>query len=91
MRDTLPRKPWKREAVIVNLDKLSGSGTHWVCFRKNGDYVDYFDSYGDLGPPVEIQRYLCGSYLAFNRTSYQDERTDSEYCGHLCLAFLLPK
>lgn len=90
MLNTLPpRGPWKREASIVNLDKSSGLGTHWVCFRKNENTVDYFDSYGDLRPPIEIQKYLKGTYIAHNRTGYQTVHTNSEICGHLCLAFLL--
>ena len=91
MRDALPKRPWNREAVIVNLDSSSGGGTHWVCFRKNGKRVDYFDSYGDLKPPLEIQRYLAGNYLAYNRAGLQSVNTDSQICGHLCLAFLLMK
>lgn len=91
MRDALPKRPWKREAVVVNLDSSSGKGTHWVCFRKNDNHVDYFDSYGDLRPPLEIQRYLAGTYLAYNRAGLQSVNTDSQICGHLCLAFLLKK
>lgn len=90
MLNTLPKGgPLAREATIVNLDKDSGTGTHWVCFRKENNNVDYFDSYGDLRPPVEIQRYLSGTYISYNRTGYQKVHDNSEICGHLCLAFLL--
>lgn len=89
MRDALPRRgPWKREASVVNLDDSGGPGTHWVCFRKNGNKVEYFDSYGDLRPPKEVQRYLKGSRVSYNRTGYQTVHSRSEICGHLCLAFL---
>lgn len=90
MRDKLPKHgPWKREATIVNLDNTSGEGTHWVCFRKYGDnHVEYFDSYGDLRPPLEIERYLQGSTIYYNDVGYQSINKDSEICGHLCLAFL---
>lgn len=92
MRDNLPRRPWKFESSIVNLDNSSGTGTHWICFRKRGNLVDYFDSYGDLKPPVELQQYLAGNFISYNRTAYQSvNNTDSEICGHLCLAFLLMK
>lgn len=89
MRDNLPRRPWKKEAAVVNLDNSSGRGTHWVCYRKNGDYVSYFDSYGDLQPPLELQQYLSGSHISYNRTGYQSVHSSSEICGHLCLAFLM--
>lgn len=90
MRDTLPKHgPWKQEASIINLDDSDGPGTHWVCFRKNGQYVDYFDSYGNLQPPLEVQCYLAGNFLSFNSASFQSVHSNSEICGHLCLAFLL--
>lgn len=91
MRDALPRRPWKRESVVVNLDNSTGAGTHWVCFRKVNKHVDYFDSYGDLQPPLEIQKYLVGNYVSYNRGGYQSLHADSEICGHLCLAFLMMK
>lgn len=92
MRDALPiGGPWKREAIILNLDDSRGAGTHWVCFRKEGNKVIYFDSYGDLRPPIELEKYLAGSLLSYNKTNYQSVHTESEICGHLCLAFLLNK
>jgi len=89
MRDSLPAKPWKNEACIVNLDDHDGPGTHWVCFRKVSDDVTYFDSYGNLQPPLEIQDYMQGYYISYNITAYQSIKVDSVMCGHLCLAFLL--
>lgn len=88
MRDNLPKRPWRQESAIVNLDGFSGQGTHWVCFRKSGNLVDYFDSYGDLRPPCEVQRYLKGNFISHNRTAYQFVNSNSETCGQLCLAFL---
>lgn len=88
MRDGLPRSPWKNEAAIVNLDSSFGKGTHWVCFRKSGNHVDYFDSYANMGPPLELLKYLKGNYISWNRTAYQNVGVASDNCGHLCLAFL---
>ena len=31
MRNGLPRKPWRRESAIINLDGKNGPGTHWVA------------------------------------------------------------
>lgn len=90
MRDSLPaRGPRKKEAMIVNLDTSLGDGTHWVCFHKDGELVDYFDSYGDLQPPLEVQQYLAGNFISYNTGGFQSIHTNSEICGHLCLAFLL--
>lgn len=89
MLDSLPKRPWKHEACIVNLDNHSGPGTHWVCFRKSGHDVNYFDSYGNLQPPVEVQNYLNDCYISYNRAAFQSIKRNSELCGHLCIAFLL--
>lgn len=85
MRNTLPKKPSKRECGIVNLDISSGSGTHWVAYFKNGAFIEYYDSFGNLMPPIEIINYL-GKKIKFNHTSYQNYNTI--ICGHLCLKFL---
>lgn len=86
MRDDLPKKPWKNECAIVNLDDSTGNGTHWVCFRKKNDEILYFDSYGDLPPPEEIVKYFKGFQIQYNYTPYQ--KNNQWNCGHLCLEFL---
>lgn len=84
MTDELDR-PWKNESAIVNLDDATGPGTHWVCYRKRGNQVLYFDSYGDLPPPLELVRYLKGCEIKYN---YEREQKGTYECGHLCLRFL---
>lgn len=87
MLDSLPRKPWHRERLIVNLDRSENEGTHWIAIRKDGDYAFYFDSFGNLKPPKEIESYLSGIHIMYNKHRYQD--FDTVICGHLCLQFLL--
>lgn len=85
MRDRLPKRPRKRECAIVNLDNSAGPGTHWVAYYKKNDYIEYFDSFGNLQPPLEIINYL-GFNIRYNHTAYQNY--NSVNCGHLCLKFL---
>ncbi|KAF0713725.1 protein ALP1-like, partial [Aphis craccivora] len=33
-RDKLPVRPKRFESVIVNLDTVNGTGTHWVAYKK---------------------------------------------------------
>lgn len=87
MRDTLPKNPRKNESAIINLDSGRGSGTHWVCYKKRGNIVYYFDSFGDLRPPVELTRYL-GPAVRVKYNFECKQRMDSVICGHLCLQFL---
>lgn len=90
MRDTLPNKIWRDETGIVNLDSIYGNGTHWVCYIKNGKVIKYFDSYGNLRPPLELIKYFNSSQIpvdvAYNYESKQ--KMNTVICGHLCLMFL---
>lgn len=87
MRDNLPKtRPKNEECGIVNLDSSNSSGTHWVAYYKKGKQIEYFDSFGNLQPPIEIINYL-GENIKYNYTQYQN--FDSFNCGHLCLKFLL--
>lgn len=86
MRDRIPPKPLHKECGIVNLDSNRGSGTHWVAYWKWGNYIEYFDSFGNLQPPLEIINYL-GDNILYNYKRKQQFNTF--VCGHLCLQFLL--
>lgn len=87
MRDTLPKSgPFYNESGIVNLNTNSQPGSHWVSYKKKGHKVAYFDSYGNLKPPIELQEYFRGSQINYNHNSHQSY--NSYNCGHLCLDFL---
>lgn len=89
MRDTLPKSPNHTECGVVNLDRNVGSGTHWVAYKKRGNKVVYFDSFGNLKPPKEFIRYTKNCKIYFNYDQYQD--FGSFNCGHLALSFLYNK
>lgn len=87
MRDELPSHPRARECAVINLDDSSGPGTHYVAYVKQGNNVWYFDSYGNLPPPVELVRYFGrGARLVYNKTRQQKNNTQT--CGRLSLQFL---
>jgi hypothetical protein len=86
MREKLPKQSRKNESGIVNLDSSTGPGTHWVCYKKLGDIVYYFDSFGNLQPPPELVHYLRGCKIYYNYNRQQG--FNSVICGHLCLKFL---
>ena len=92
MRDSLPASgPRRQEAAIINLDSASGVGTHWVAYRKNNSKVTYYDSFGDLPPPIELVNYLHKGVEAVKIIYYTYDRQQefgSVWCGHLCLKFL---
>ena len=67
----------------MNKDDDTGSGTHRVSYRKRGKKVIYFDSFGNLQPPLELMNYLNVDCIKYNVNKFQDY--DSYNCGHLCL------
>jgi len=85
-KDLLPDSSKRKETLIINLDTIAGYGTHWVAVRKAGFRVIYFDSYGNIPPPVEVVRYYKGCEILYNGHSFQDFNTTN--CGELCLEFL---
>lgn len=93
MRDNLPKSgPNVNECAIINLDSVKGSGTHWTAYKKNGDSVYYFDSFGDLQPARELVKYFHRGPERAHTIAYNYERKqkfDTVWCGHLCLKFLL--
>lgn len=90
MRNTLPKTIRQFERGVVNLDNRSGSGTHWVAYKKIKNKVIYFDSYGNLQPPLELLIYFNSSTpvtIIYNREIFQT--FNSVNCGQLCLKFLI--
>lgn len=87
MRDTLPKKSKKIECLILNQDVSQSIGSHWCAITKIGNFAWYFDSFGNLLPPLEVKTYLGGNVKLFlNYNRYQKDNT--VICGHLCLQFL---
>lgn len=90
MRDTLPQKAWINEAGVVNLDSDEGIGTHWVAYRKMNNIVVYFDSFGDLPPPLEMIRYFGNvDRVFYNYNRFQSFNQTN--CGQLAIGFLYMK
>lgn len=88
MRDRLPEHVHKNECGIVNLDNNDGNGTHWTAYWKQGSKAIYYDSFGNLRPPIELIKYLNCS-IKYNHK--QDQSFNTVNCGHLCLQFLYNK
>ena len=87
MRDKLPKSPKKNETAIVNLDTSYGPGTHWTAYKKIGNRIWYFDSFGNLRPPPELVKYF-GPRADIKYNYEREQSFNSVVCGHLCLQFL---
>lgn len=87
MRNRLPKKSWTFECGIINLDDFDQPGTHWVAYHKDANITTYFDSFGNLEPPIEFVKYIGSkNKILYNHKQYQNYRTYN--CGNLCLEFL---
>jgi hypothetical protein len=85
-------------AFIMNLDKSTGPGTHWVSVFIDPDgskSIEYNDSFGDEPPAGTVQTLskmvdlLKSPYMLkfkINRISYQDN--DSVLCGWHAMKFI---
>ena len=93
MRDTLPKAPRKHECGIMNFNTSEQSGSHWVCWYKNGSERIYFDSFGCITSD-ELQRYLKSKreykdkILCIQRNTDQVQQPITQICGQLCLYVL---
>lgn len=87
MRNELPSRCNKIECGVINLDDTNGDGTHWCAYHKIDNICFYFDSFGNLKPPLEFIKYMGSeSKIFYNYKQYQYYNTYN--CGHLCLQFL---
>jgi len=84
MLDELVGKAKSRESGIVNLDKSSGPGTHYVCYYRFGNNKIFYDSFG-LTPPIEIQKYLGENVLY---QTFRLQKLNEVNCGKHCLYML---
>jgi hypothetical protein len=42
----------------------------WVAYKKRGNKVIYFDSFGDLQPPTDLVTYLNVDEIKYNPERY---------------------
>ena len=93
MRDELPQKIKTLECGIMNFNTHEQTGSHWVCYMRNGKTRIYFDSFGQI-TPLELQKYLKTKPEFEKKVSVIERNTDivqrpnTSVCGHLCLFVL---
>ena len=94
MRDSLPRGGvLSHECGIMNFNKSTQPGSHWVCYYRDPHHKIYFDSFGQI-TPMEIQKYLKTPRELEMGVGVIERNTDivqhinSHVCGQLCLFVL---
>ena len=88
-RDRLPKKI-RKECGIINLDNLTGPGTHWVCYRNIGKVVEYFDPFGLIMPNEALEYFnTSGKQIVYSMDEIQNRNT--VLCGYWCLYYLFER
>ena len=64
-RENLPDKI-KDGAYVINLDKYSGTETHWIDLYVLNNNVTYFDSFAVEHIPIEIKKLIDRSAIVTN-------------------------
>ena len=89
-RDNLT-KTIRKECGIINLNKESESGSHWICDRNiDEQHCEYFDSFG-LIMAKEIEKYLRTSNKQIIYSGDEIQERNSVLCGYWVLYYLLER
>lgn len=85
-RDKIPSIVEYPAFIIVNTDKSSAPGTHWVAMRFTSKECEYFDSFGL--PPLhqEMINAIGSRKMLWNGRCLQ--HPSSRTCGEFCIAFV---
>lgn len=79
----LKHHPFQTGYYILNLDKPSGPGTHWVLlYITKEEHCIYFDPYGEV-PTQDCIDYVKPHKLERNHHDYQS--LGSNDCGYYCI------
>lgn len=75
---------------VVNSDKVSGKGLHWlVIYKQSEDKIEFFDS---LGRPPEFYSPKIKMFLEHSANNYVYSNVrlqgESELCGDYCIVFV---
>ena len=88
-RDRLPKKI-RKECGIINLDDMTGPGTHWVCYRNIDNVVEYFDPFGLIMPNEALEYFnTSGKRIVYSMDEIQNRNT--VLCGYWCLYYLFER
>ena len=89
-KDMLPKKLENDKFMVINLDNMNGTGTHWVCVinSKDSKYVLYYDSFGIEYIDPKIYKFLksSGKEILYNENQIQD--ITSILCGYYALKLI---
>jgi hypothetical protein len=88
--DRLPPFPTKfPKSIIINTDKSTLPGKHWVALVLTEKKCYYFDSFGMPLIEENIKKYLEPHYQTITYSGMRIQDSSSSYCGPFCVCFVL--
>ena len=73
-------KKKKNGAYVLNLDKYTDVGTHWIALFCNRNEIVYFDSLGVEHIPEKIKEFIRNKNIKAN--VFRVQENDSVMCGY---------
>ena len=74
------------ESTTINLQNSDRKGSHWVSYKRIGNKIFYFDSYGVAYIPDIIKNQYPKHKSICN--IYRVQSMDSNQCGRFCILFV---
>jgi hypothetical protein len=87
-RDNIPKKLLKGQSLIINLDKESGNGSHWLAVYCGDEYTLYFDSFGII-PCPEIIKLMKSAKQPMIYATDELQSVDSIMCGYYACLWII--
>lgn len=86
-KDMVPKTIPNNTGIIVNLNNLGQSGSHWVCIVRKNNKCLYYDPFGIIHMPKEIEKCVLNSVNSKNVfiSNGQNQHLVSIKCGYYCL------
>ena len=91
-RDQLPRKPRYPSCFIINTDRSTSPGQHWLAFYydMNGK-CEFFDSFGLHPSAYRLKTYIDQTSRGWTYNSIQYQSIKTKTCGYFSFLYLLFK
>jgi hypothetical protein len=87
--DFIPRLNDLEKYCILNLDRSTEPGSHWVALAKDGPNTIFFDSFGRKNTKIIPQLEFSGNGRIVDTDSDANQHIDESNCGAKCVAWLI--
>jgi hypothetical protein len=87
--DKIPKLNELRPYCILNLDKSSESGSHWIAIVKDKNEIICYDSFGRKAKKIIPSLFYSGNGKVINTDLDKEQHILETNCGQRCLSFLI--